>query len=601
MSTYSSSAILLNDQQFKDGIGYLLILVFGIAIFLGLQIYLDLGKYYLEKDRDPLDLVEAYRYSDKFVSNFHEFFRIFFTPTLSVRKYLQKPSKCWGIVFAVFFLFGIIFLLNGLSSIDSSNPSARKDYEIKWGLGMFFIGLIGYYLCRSYAFFKFQVEIRKKIQTSSSQIWFRYNRKITHVHPVFVKVKKTNFNIVKCIVLGFEFLQLISFPMRDLFNSESFVQSLQTNQGSSTRWVLNLVKGVVSIFSSGTSNNSLYTVIFVLSWWTSCAAVVIVLISCLVSYISGHFSTSYWKRIGKAVTGPWIIIFFPLIDVLYLVILNSLLSYLGCLADNTTPIWPSIFNSFQESSLLRIQECNSIHDLEPTSNALLGLFGFTSAFLLFTTCKIAQESHSEKGVITVTSKSELVFKTSSLILLILYSMFPKAEYSSTRGAIACVLFFLIVVYNIVIGSTYAIIVNYFRTVGFIMVFWTSAVVAYYTSPQNTDLLYSVGSGIWGTIFLGYLILIIMFSVGFMLFLYKWQSSFSAREPELPPKDQESSIPLENQLENSTLSTTGPELPYRPPVEMPEQPILPEQEVKTKLQGPRPMIWETPAFNFTPSQ
>lgn len=54
MSAYSSSAVILNESQFKEGIGYLLFLVFGVAIFLGVQIYLDLGKYYLARERDEL-------------------------------------------------------------------------------------------------------------------------------------------------------------------------------------------------------------------------------------------------------------------------------------------------------------------------------------------------------------------------------------------------------------------------------------------------------------------------------------------------------------------------------------------------------------------
>ena len=79
-----------------------------------------------------------------------------------------------------------------------------------------------------------------------------------------------------------------------------------------------------------------------------------------------------------------------------------------------------------------------------------------------------------------------------------------------------------IIYNVVIGSTYSRWINFARTQSFLAVLWMSLVVTYYTAENQFLELYNTGSGVWNVIIIGWVVLWTVYSLIHYFFVLKWE-------------------------------------------------------------------------------
>jgi hypothetical protein len=228
---------------------------------------------------------------------------------------------------------------------------------------------------------------RRKSEKKFDQ-FFNYRRRIKHSTPVFHNVHMNTLNCIQILVLVTEFLQLASFPVRDLFRSYSFLQSLQAPQGQASLNFVNGIRSLLSTFSTGLVSIDFNYVKFVLSFWLAMIGFMVAILFTSLHYliqtdfISSKIDASTKRIMATFLGGRWIILTLPLINLFYLVILNAFLEPLSCLSSNVTPIFPVAFENMAEASLKRIYQCYPIHTASPIMNTWYALFGFTVAFFL---------------------------------------------------------------------------------------------------------------------------------------------------------------------------------------------------------------------------
>ncbi|KAJ3319632.1 hypothetical protein HDV06_006194 [Boothiomyces sp. JEL0866] len=512
-----------------------------------------------------LKLLKDIEASDRFVVNFHDLIKTVFNPAMVPKELMDKPSKFvpWG--FLVLWVISIIVIQVGLTSISASDPTNRNDTAIQVGLVMYFLSLIGYYLSRCFSYYKMKTDMKKKAQAHQKRDprvatgdmvsmerqssvesgiptlsahsdetnddfdgQFSYKRRIKHITPIIEKIDFIPFNAIQLLVIVTEFVQLGSFPIRDLFRSNTFLLSMQLPQNASSKHFIDSIRSLFAIFSTGTSSNDLDYIKFIICWWLTiigvCIAILFTIIQFLLNWETAAdlISIKYQKEIKKFITGPWIILFLPLINLSYLIILNSFLEPLSCLSSNNTPIWPSTFDNIAQSEFDRMQECAGIYQYQPVMNSWYSLSGFSIAYLLFTICRTAQEPKPQNGMVCYTSRSELFTKNGSIILLLLYALSPTKDTTTVRGVLACIIVCLMIGYNVVFGSTYNVWVNMIRTLFYLAILWMCAVVTYYTQPSNSGILLQAGSSVWGTIFWGWLIIWVVYIALYFVVIRKWE-------------------------------------------------------------------------------
>ena len=266
-----------------------------------------------------------------------------------------------------------------------------------------------------------------------------YRRRIKHLSPVLKKVEFSGFNAIQTLVIIVEFLQLASFPLRDLYRNNAFQFALQLPQGTFSKDLMSFIRSILAVFSTGLPNVNFDYVKFVICWWLTIAGVFIAAI-----FIAGYYAirTEYLgqkickservSRILKGMDGVWILSFLPIINLLYLIILNAFLERLGCLSSNITPTWPAPLVELSLAIQKRQAECLPIYSEYPMMHTWYSLAGFTLAFFLFTACRTAQEPKPEEGVINYTSQSELLLKSGAITILLLYTLVPTSNTATLR-------------------------------------------------------------------------------------------------------------------------------------------------------------------------
>lgn len=317
------------------------------------------------------------------------------------------------------------------------------------------------------------------------------------------------------------------------------------------------------------------------------------------------FSIALKKVLLKGIKGRWIVLVFPPINILYLIILNAFLEPLSCLSSNSTPTWPAPYQDISKASQNRILQCFSIHDLAPSMNTWLSVTGFTCAFVIFTSCRIANDPIAEEGVITYTSLSELVLKVSAITLLLTYALVPTDYTATLRGVFAIFVLSFMTIYNIVIGSCCIRWINVLRTLSFLSTLWLCAVVAFYTSASNSLQLYQLGGNIMIVVVVGWLILWTLYAVLDFYWVRPWEDRCA--EESLMENSNEDDLSLSSGRISAGL---GPRpFPEIERVPRPSLPMIPrkisvvensyavvhvelEERSSTAVRGGRPSPWSS---------
>jgi hypothetical protein len=540
------SPIFLSENQLALGSGALLGLSFAIGGIC--LIYVTLV---LLMKKSAAEKVKESNNAELFVRNVQDLSLSLFFPNILPSKRWFVLGKLASVCWMILFLISIIVLQTGLSTIGTLQfvNVDRNDKQIQAGLVLYFLALIGYFITRTMSYYKDKLEVRKKSRglTRSSLTQpdlrmqdvfaedtvefddnFNYRRRLKHITPIFYSVQPTIFNGIQILVLLTEFIQLASFPVRDLFRSASFLESLAQPQGSSIKYFISSLHALLASLSTGMISSNYNYIKFAVLFWLTAFAFFIAIFFTFFYWVSEMERVSDWlspssrKAIATFIKGRWIVLLLPLINLFYLVILNAFIDPLSCLSSNTTPTWPVAFEDQAIAAQARLYQCVPIYIGAPSMNTWYALTAFTVAFFLFTICRISQDPIPVDGTITYTSKSELWLKMSSISLLLIYALIPTQETAMGRGLMALFLLIFMTLYNVIIGSTHIRWVNSARSLSFLSTLWMCSVTSYYTSDSNRLLLFYTGAGVFATIGLGWIVIWILYFLLDYFVILPWE-------------------------------------------------------------------------------
>lgn len=366
LDTSDIPPIYFTDAQKDQAMNTVAIAIAVFVIFIILYALLQFFKPSVLKNSEAelsqkrLTEIEA---AERFVVNFHQLSWKMISPELN--RISDSPGKAVSWLFLILWIVGVVVIETGLKTIVPYSP-VRNQLQIQVGIIIYFASIIGYFVSRVLSFYREKLQIRKKINAhrknvlnngaelylSPSQLQigtlehkkdesnafdqdFNYRRRIKHITPVLDTINFNLLNIVQILVLFTEFIQLVSFPLRDLFRSNSFIQSLSSDQEKSTRAFINGIRSVFSVFSTGLASTNINYVKFVLCWWLTMIALIIAGTFMILNYlmtvdsVNKYILPSWRKNLFKLLKGPWIITALPLINLFYLMILNAFLEPLG--------------------------------------------------------------------------------------------------------------------------------------------------------------------------------------------------------------------------------------------------------------------------------
>ncbi|KAJ3237757.1 hypothetical protein HDU81_008996 [Chytriomyces hyalinus] len=379
---------------------------------------------------------------------------------------------------------------------------------------------------------------------------FEFIRRLKHILPQYNKVFINFGNIVQIVVLAVELVQLASFPYRDLLMNQQFQASLtyQWNTGTTDDLGNSFVTGLrhmLSTISSGLPNIDtlvLSNIQFAIAWWISLIGATLAAVAVLIrSNLKSDFFQArpkLKKIVSAAVSGSYIVYFEPITSMLYLVMLGSFVEPLGCLSNSDIPLWPPAAGSnSQEAAInlmravrLRQEQCSPIL-LNPPLHVWCTLSGYMLGYYVLTIFKICDEQKPREGIVTFTTRSEVLNKNGSLILLLLHTLIPTEDSTTLRGSIGIIVLLIMIFYQVRIGSSYIRPINFWRSVSFCWVLWMSICTMYFTHP-NTRGFYGIypdppiNYRPWMRIALavgiGWIVILVLYSITYLIFIRKME-------------------------------------------------------------------------------
>ncbi|KAI9350776.1 hypothetical protein BDR26DRAFT_851491 [Obelidium mucronatum] len=345
------------------------------------------------------------------------------------------------------------------------------------------------------------------------------------------------------------FGNFIQIAYRDLLVNTHFQASLSYNVATGLtdtmgNQVISSIRASFNLISSGLPKLDtlvLSNIKIAISWWISFIGVLVASAFILLKSSINSDGMRAYPRLRKLckriVEGTWIVYFQPLTSIFYLILLGSFIEPLGCLSSNKQPLWPpEVGNTEAESYVLlhnainfREEQCAPVL-LNPPMQVWFPIVGYIMGYYLLTIFKISDEQKPKEGIITFTTRSEVLNKNGSLSLLLLYTLIPTADSTTLRGIIAIFVISIMIFYQVRIGSSYIRPINFWRSISFTWVLWMSICIVYFTHPNQISF-YGIGVANLGyrpwmrislTIGLGWVFIFIVYAVLHVLVLRKME-------------------------------------------------------------------------------
>ncbi|KAG1474921.1 hypothetical protein G6F56_000052 [Rhizopus delemar] len=272
-----------------------------------------------------------------------------------------------------------------------------------------------------------------------------------HVHAVydtrFLQWKKSMVsNWMQIGILVIEFVQLTTFPLRDLLHQ------------SSASFVLN---------ASGLMPDMKTPAWYTYSLWTALA---VILLSLILGILIHAINYKYPYKISTR----WVRWFIPVATLLYIPLLTTFVSSAACQSLNIPE------NDF--SSILRCHSPN----IPRQTYLWLSIIGYMVAYFLVTLFLTSDEREPSQDEIAYKSISVAFIKNMGLLMGIVSLLVESTKKSSlTRAILYIVILLTMICYNIKTNPCYVNTINFFRTGSFICTLWTAALIAVLSDTQES--------------------------------------------------------------------------------------------------------------------
>ncbi|KAJ2402586.1 hypothetical protein GGI23_000603 [Coemansia sp. RSA 2559] len=293
------------------------------------------------------------------------------------------------------------------------------------------------------------------------------------------------FNVVQILILVIEFIQLLSFPVRDMIDSINLANSANGGDSNTAGFII----GIVTMFANLSSK------FFVIQFWFLVA--VIALISLVMSSI--HAYNKWWPH--KPIALYWVKYLLPLANLFYLPMLVMLIGSASCLSKLGTNDY-----SGANSGLLR---CND-PSVDKSLYLALTLVAYSVGYMILTAFVTSFDRIPIKGEIHYRSDGVAFLKNMSMLLSIDFLLVADS-YRHIRSILSLIIILAMVCFNISSQPCFVVKINYWRTLGFCCILWVALIVTMLTNAASTLEKTNVG-GIAGAMAAGIAILLILFVI-----------------------------------------------------------------------------------------
>ncbi|KAJ2507053.1 hypothetical protein GGI11_006471 [Coemansia sp. RSA 2049] len=297
------------------------------------------------------------------------------------------------------------------------------------------------------------------------------------------------FNVVQICILIIEFLQLLSFPVRDMVDSISLANNPDGGKNSDDSGTAGFIIGIITMFANLSSQ------FFVIQFWFLFA--VIALISLVMGVIHMH---NRWRP-HKPIALYWVKYLLPLANLFYLPMLVMLIGSASCVSKLGTKEF-----SDASSGLLR---CSDSSINKPLYLAL-SLVAYTVGYMTLTAFVTSFDRIPIKGEIHYKSQGVAFLKNMAMLLSIDFLLVADS-YGHIRSILSLIIILAMVCFNINTQPCFVVKINYWRTLGFCCILWVALIVTMLTNEDSTLQSTNVG-GIAGAMVAGIVVLLVLFII-----------------------------------------------------------------------------------------
>ncbi|OBZ80664.1 hypothetical protein A0J61_11287, partial [Choanephora cucurbitarum] len=343
-----------------------------------------------------------------------------------------------SLLFIITFVISLSILVATVSSADSS--SKNSPLLTQTALFIFVVSINLYLIARQRCYY---MERRKLFGKTDEHINAVYETR-------FSNWDKSMFsNWIQIMILIIEFFQLMTFPLRDLINVTRTSQS-QAHSSQLASLILNTGSLMPDMRTPTWYRYSLWT-----TFTTMMCSLFLGLLIHAINFRFPYKISTRWVR--------WCI---PVATLLYIPVLTTFVSSAACQSLNVS--------SNDYSSTLR---CNSATISRPLY-FWLSLFGYIVAYVLLTVFLTSYERVPNKNEIAFKSISVAFIKNMGLLLAIVFLLVESTtNINRMRAILSIIILLTMICYNIKTQPCYVDKINFFRTISFACILWTSTLVA----------------------------------------------------------------------------------------------------------------------------
>ncbi|KAJ2027650.1 hypothetical protein IWW57_002506 [Coemansia sp. S610] len=436
-------------------------------------IVLSTGIYFFVMARvtDPevrlMDLMVTQREVQHLIDNLSSQFSNFFRLPLRWRKmkpYYTHHSLSWAFIVCLF--ASIVVLIVSLA-LDLPQVVRISTLTFVASLNALFMTRQHlYYIRRTYL--TYDAEHYLVLDTTS---FYHFNWSV--------------FNVVQIGILLFEFVQLLSFPIRDLIDSIHLADRIDPDSPDAANFII----GIISMFANLSSK------FYIIQLWF-----LVAVIACIAAVMSTiHVYNAWWPH--KPIALYWVKYLLPLANLLYLPMLVMLIGSAACLSKLGTDD-----KKGAASGLLR---CNDPTIVKPLYLSFT-VVAYTAGYVILTAFVTSFDRIPIHGEIHFRSQGVAFLKNASMLLSIDFLLVANS-YRHIRSILSLVIVLSMVCFNISTQPCFVDQINYWRTYGLCSILWVSLIVAMLTNESSTLTKLSIG-GIAGALSIGVVVLFVLFVI-----------------------------------------------------------------------------------------
>ncbi|PIA17426.1 hypothetical protein COEREDRAFT_80438 [Coemansia reversa NRRL 1564] len=293
------------------------------------------------------------------------------------------------------------------------------------------------------------------------------------------------FNIVQIVILVIEFLQLLSFPIRDLLDALNLARN--QNSGDNDSGTASFIIGVITMFANLSSK------FYVIQFWFLCSVIAGIALVMTVIHVYNAW------RPQNPIALYWVKYLLPLANLLYLPMLVMLIGSAACLSKIGTDDAADA-----SSGLLR---CADPSVIKPLYLALT-VVAYTVGYVILTAFVTSFDRIPIQGEIHYKSQGVAFLKNMSMLLSIDFLLVSNA-FRHIRSILSLVIVLSMVCFNINTQPCFVYQINYWRTYGFCCILWVALIVTMLTNETKTLSEVGIG-GVAAALAVGAVIILVLF-------------------------------------------------------------------------------------------